>query len=53
MHFSVVSFLFMDRAVFLSWWLFDLKCPALELAGIWVEPGLGVEVRTSRKVHIN
>ena len=41
----------MDGAVFLSYWLFGLRRPTLELAGSWVEPGLGAEMRTSGRPH--
>ena len=56
--FSVMSFLLIREAVFLSYWLFGLWRPALELSGLefagsWVEPGRGAEKRTSVKVHIS
>ena len=41
----------MGGAVFLSYWLFGLRRPALEFAGSWVEPGLGVEMSTSGRPH--
>ena len=41
----------MDLIVFLSYWLFDLRLPALEFVGCWVELGLGAEMRTSRSPH--
>ena len=31
----------MSGAVFLSYWLFGMRCLALEPAGSWVEPGVG------------
>ena len=36
----------MGGAVFLSHYLFGLRFPAVESAGSWVEPGLGVELWT-------
>ena len=48
----VVSLFFlMGGAVFLSYWLFGLRCPALEFAGSWIELGLGAEMRTSGRPH--
>ena len=41
----------MDLIVFLSYWLFDLRLPALEFVGCWVEPGLGAEMRTSWRLN--
>ena len=41
----------MGDAVFLSYWLFGLRPLALELAGSWIEPVLGAEMRTSGKPH--
>ena len=43
----------LDEAVFLSCWLFGLRRPALELAGCWVELGLGAEMGTSGRAHAN
>ena len=39
----------MGGVVFLSCWLFGIGCPALELAGCWVELGLSVEMDISGK----
>ena len=41
----------MGGSVFLSYWLFGLRHPALEFAGSWIEPGVGSEMRTSRRPH--
>ena len=41
----------MGEAVFLSYWLFGLRHPALEFAGSWIEPDLGAEIRTSGTPH--
>ena len=41
----------MGGVVFLSYWLFGVRCPALEPAGSWLELGLGVEMDTSKKAH--
>ena len=43
----------MDGVVFLSCWLFGMGCPALELAGSWVELGLSVETEISGRALIN
>ena len=51
--FFVVSFFLMGMAVFLSCWLFGLRCPTLEFVGSWVEPSLGAEMRTSGRLHID
>ena len=37
--------------MFLSYWLFVLRLPALEFVGCWVELGVGAEMRTSRTPH--
>ena len=37
--------------MFLSYWLFGLRLPALEFVGCWVELGLGAEMRTSGRPH--
>ena len=37
----------MGEVVFLSCWLIGMGCPALELAGHWVELGLSVEKEIS------
>ena len=37
--------------MFLSYWLFGLRLPALEFVGCWIELGLGVEVRPSQRPH--
>jgi len=36
---------------FLAYWLFGQRCPALELAGSWVELGFGTKMRTSGRTH--
>ena len=41
----------MGGIVFLSYWLFGLRLPALEFVDCWVELGLGAEMRTSRRPH--
>ena len=43
----------MGEAVFLYCWLFGLRLPALELAGCWIEPGLGAKMGTSGRPHAN
>ena len=50
-YFSVISFLLMGRAVFLSCWLFSLRHLALVSAGSWAELGLNAEMRTSGGTH--
>ena len=35
--------------MFLAYWLFVLRPPALEFAGSWVELGLCAEMRTSMR----
>ena len=52
-YFFVISLFLMGGAMILSCWLFRLKCPGLEFASSWVEPGLGAELRTSVKPHTN
>ena len=44
---NIFFFFLMGRAVFLSYWLFGLRCSELEFAGSWIEPGLGVKMRIS------
>ena len=39
--------------MFLSCWLFDVRCLALEPAGSCVGLGLGVDLDTSGNVHTN
>ena len=39
--------------MFLSYWLYGLRLSALDFADSWVEPGLGVEMRTSGVPHFN
>ena len=41
----------MDEVVFLSCWLFGVRCPALEPACSWAELGLGVKMDISRRAH--
>ena len=41
----------MGGALFLSYWLFGLRHPALEFAGSWIELGLGAERRTSGRPY--
>ena len=41
------SLLLMDGVVFLSCYLFAMRCSALELGGRWVELGLSVEMEIS------
>ena len=48
--FFFVCFL-MGGVVFLSYWLFGLRCPAPEFAGSWIELGLGAEMRTFGRSH--
>ena len=42
MAFFLLVFL-ISGAVFLSYWSFGLRRPALEFAGSWIEPGPGAE----------
>ena len=44
--FCCLTFL-MGGVVFLCYWLFGLRHPALAFAGSWVELGLGAQIRTS------
>ena len=41
----------MSGIVFLFYWLFGLRLPALEFVGYWVELGLGAEMRNSVGPH--
>ena len=43
----------MGEFVFLSYWLFGLRLPALEFVVFWVELALGAMVRTSGRPHSN
>ena len=43
----------MGVVVFLSCQLFGIRCPALELAGHWVELGLSVEMEISGRAFIH
>ena len=43
----------MGGVVFLFFELFGMGCPALELAGRWVELGLSVEMEISGRVLAN
>ena len=37
--------------VFLLYWLYALRLPALEFVGCWIELGFGAEMKTSRRPH--
>ena len=50
---TLSSCLLMGGAVFLSCWLFGVRCPALEPTGSWVETGLSVEMDTSKRAQAN
>ena len=41
----------MDGIVFLFYWLFGWVLHVLEFVGYLVELGVGVEMRTSRRLH--
>ena len=43
----------MSGIVFLSYWLFGLRCPPLEFVGCLIELGLGAKMRTSRRPHFD
>ena len=37
--------------MFLSYWLYGLRLSALDFADSWAEPGVGAEMRISRRPH--
>ena len=47
------GFLLMGRMVFLFYRWFGKRGPALELAGLWMGPGLSVEMETFGRVLVN
>ena len=50
---TLSSLLLVAESVFLSCWLCGVRFSALELAGRWVELGLGDEMDTSWRMHAN